>query len=306
MRALEYALREGWASLWRARGASLLAVATIAVALVVLGAVLLLTWNVERLLAQWAAAAEFSVYLRDDATSEQRGVIETLIDRSELAAGRQYVSKAEALTRFRQEFADLAVFTDGFDDNPFPASVEVRMRPDAERDGGADELVQRLASLPGVADVRYDREWLERAGSGVRMVRRAGLAFALLMGVAAAITVVAVVRLGLHARRAELEIMELVGAPFVFIRGPFVAEGLLQGGIGAILALTCLWVGFALATATWGSGLSGFLEGDSLAFLPARLSVALIAGGMAVGGAGGLVAALHAAPARGPAATLPG
>ena len=68
----------------------------------------------------------------------------------------------------------------------------------------------------------------------------AGLALALLMALAAAVTVATVVRLGLHARRDEIEIMELVGAPLAFIRGPFVAEGLLQGGIGALVALVAL------------------------------------------------------------------
>ncbi len=92
---------------------------------------------------------------------------------------------------------------------------------------------RQVAALPGVADVRYDREWLGRLASGLDAVRGAGLALALLMAVAAALTVAAVVRLGLHARRDEIEIMKLVGSPMTFIRGPFVAEGLLQGGIGA-------------------------------------------------------------------------
>ena len=83
--------------------------------------------------------------------------------------------------------------------------------------------------MPGVADVRYDREWLASVSSGLNAVRGAGLALALLMALAAAVTVAAVVRLGLHARRDEIEIMKLVGSPIAFIRGPFVAEGFLQG-----------------------------------------------------------------------------
>jgi cell division transport system permease protein len=294
MRAIEYALRQGWSSLWRARGASALGIVTIGLALVVLGAVLLLTWNVERLLERWAAAAEFSVYLRDDATSEQRGAIEALLDRSDLVSGREYVSKGEAFSRFRLEFSDLAIVADGFDDNPFPASVEVRVRPEAEDDARVEELVRRVATLPGVADVRYDREWLAMAAAGLRGVRAAGLAFALLMGVAAAITVAAVVRLGLQARRHELEIMELVGAPFSFIRGPFVAEGVLQGGVGALVAIAMLWGGFLAVQGAWGDSLTALLEGDRLAFLPPRLLLALVTGGMGVGGLGGLIAARHA------------
>jgi len=294
MRAIDYALREGWRNLLRGRGSSAAAVIAIALALIVLGALLLASWNVQRLVARWTSASEFSVYLRDDATSEERGAIESVIDRSGIADGHDYVSKADALVRFRREFAELASLAAGFEENPFPASVEVRLRPETERDGRTKSLVRDVATLPGVADVRYDREWLTRLAAGLDAVRGTGAVLGLLMAFAAAVTVASVVRLGLQARHDEIEIMQLVGSPISFIRGPFIAEGVLQGGLGSLIALGILWAGFALAGSLWGADLGAMLEGDSLEFLPARLSIALVAGGMAVGAVGGFVAARHA------------
>jgi cell division transport system permease protein len=291
MRALEYSFREAVHSLWRARGSSLFAVVAIALALLVLGGLLLVTSNVERLVAQWSTAAEFSVYLRDDATSEQRGALEGLIDESGVAAGRQYVSKAEALGRFRRDFAELASLTASFEQNPFPASVEVRVRPETYQDGRAEALVTRLASAPGVADVRYDRDWLVRVTAGLDAVRGVGFALGLVMIVAAAFTVATVVRLALHQRRDEIEIMQLVGSPYSFIRGPFVVEGLLQGGVGALVALALLWLGFRAALGWWGGSLAPVVDTGSLHFLPLQLATWLVAGGMAVGALGGLAAA---------------
>jgi len=294
VRTLEFAIREGWAGVWRSRGSSIFAVAAIALAALVLAAILMVTWNVQRVLVRWADAAEFSVYLRDDASSEQRGAIEARIDASGVASGREYVSKANAMDRFRREFADLAPIADSFGDNPFPASVEVRIIADAERDGRAEALVQRLEQEPGVADVRYDREWLARMGAGLQALRRAGFALAALMALAAAVTVAAVVRLGLYARRHELEIMELVGAPMAFIRGPFVAEGMLQGGAGAALALVVLRAIHFTANAGWGAQVSAILDGAPFEFLPLALCAYVFLGGMALGSLGGYVAARHA------------
>ena len=76
--------------------------------------------------------------------------------------------------------------------------------------------------------------------TGVSVVRGIGLMLGALLTVAAALTVANVVRLTLHARRDEIDIMQLVGAPRIFVRGPFVMEGTLQGGIGAVLALAAL------------------------------------------------------------------
>ena len=294
MRALDYALRQGWLSLWRARTATLFAVIAIALALVVLGSLLLVTWNVQRALARVTTAAEFSVFLADDATSEQRGSIEAAVDGSGVAAGRDYVSKGEAERRFREQNAELAPFVDGLDENPFPASIEVRVRQDAEGDGRAAALVRRIGGMPGVEDVRYDREFLAALGAGVRTISAVGLALVTIMALAAAVTVASVVRLGLQARRDEIAIMELVGAPLSFIRGPFVAEGLLQGGIGAAGALVVLGLGYLAARAWWGEPLAQAFDGAALEFLPARFWLLLLAGGMAVGSAGGFVASRHA------------
>ena len=294
MRALGYSFRLGWASVLRSGGSGAFAVLAITLAMMVLGVLLLLTWNGQRLLARWSSSAEFSVYLRDDATSEERGAIEAMIDESGVASAREYVSKAEALAHFRREFRDLAPLAAGFEDNPFPASVEVRLRPGAEGDGRAPALVRRLASTPGVADVGYDSEWLGRVAGTLRTLRAAGLAMAMLMALAAAVTVATVVRLGLHARRNEIEIMELVGAPLAFIRGPFVAEGFLQGGIGALVALVLLGAGFAAVGAWWGTDIRAILGSEGIEFLPVRLLAYLLAGGMIVGSAGGFAAARHA------------
>jgi cell division transport system permease protein len=290
MRALQYSFREAAASLWRARGASSFAIVAIALAIVVLGGLLLLTSNAERLVAEWSSAAEFSVYLDEDATSEQRGALESLIDASGVAAGRQYVSKADALGRFRRDFAELASLADSFENNPFPASVEVRVKPESQQNGAAEALVARLASQPGVADVRYDREWLQRVTAGLDAVQGVGSALGLVMIVAAALTVATVVRLALHQRRDEIEIMQLVGSPYAFIRGPFVAEGLLQGGLGAVVALVVLWLGFKAILAWWGGPLGTVIDTASLQFLPLRMCAWLVAGGMAVGCIGGFAA----------------
>ena len=294
MRALDYAFRQGWTSLWRAGGSTLAAVAAIALALVVLGALLLVTWNAQRIIEGLAAAAEFSVYLDDAITPDEQRAVEAALERSGVAEAVTHVSKEQALAMFRQQFADLAPITDAFDDNPFPASLEVQLRPSAAADSAVEPLVREIARMPGVADVRYDREWLTRVQDFLRVLNISGLALAVLMAFAAAITVAAVVRLGLLARAEEIEIMELVGAPLAFIRGPFVAEGFLQGGLGAACALAVLAGLYVGVRAAWGDAFTAALGGAGLHFLPLYLCLYLLVGGMVVGSVGGLIAARHA------------
>jgi cell division transport system permease protein len=292
LRAIQYSVKEAAASLWRSRRSAALAMLTIAAGLFVLGFFLVINANLQRVMARWSEAAELSVYLKDDISREQQQALEAQIDGSGLAAGRQYVSKADAATRFRQDFPDLARTADQLGTNPFPASLDVRLRPEAREAGEeVDTLATTLATAPGVADLRYDRRLLARLGTVIRAVRGVGLALVTLLAIAAALTVANVVRLAAHARRDEIEIMQLVGAPLAYVRGPFVAEGVLQGGGGAVLALAALWATFLVGRARFGQAAADALGLAHLSFLPFQYWLLLVAGGMLLGCIGGFIVA---------------
>ena len=291
MRALRYAFDEAVVSLWRGRRAGVLSTATIAVALFILGAFFISTSNLERLGDEWGRSAEMSVYLADEASVEQRQAVEALLSTGPLVAGHQFISKDEALRRFKAAFVDLAGAVDTVDGNPLPASYEVRLQATPAEKEAIAELAAKLEHTPGVSDVRYDRQWLDRVLAAVTLVRRIGWLLGAFLTIAAALTVANVVRLALWARRDEIEILHLVGAPQTFIRGPFVMEGVLQGGIGALLALAALALVFLVVRARYLVPLAEALNLSGIRFLAPELCLLLIAGGTAVGCLGGLVAA---------------
>ena len=291
MRALRYSFHEAVGSLWRGRQSALLSTSTIALALLVLGGFLIATANLQRLGAEWSSAAEMSVYLDDQITDQQRKAIEDAIAPSDIVASREYVSKGVALSRFRETFSDLAGSIETLGTNPLPASYEVRLKTGPASEAGLEALGTKLRATSGVVDVRYDRQWLSRLMSAINVIRGVGLAIGAVLTLAAALTVASVVRLALHARRDEIEIMQLVGAPTAYVRGPFVMEGVIQGGVGALVALTLLAAAFFALRGVYLVPLAAAMNMSSIAFLPAELAVLLVVGGMAVGCVGGLVAA---------------
>ncbi len=120
----------------------------------------------------------------------------------------------------------------------------------------------------------------------------AGVALAAVLILAAALTVTNVVRLALYARRDEMEIMELVGAPMAFIRGPFVVEGIIQGAVGALLALALLRVRRGRRRGPgWPRWPPASWTCRAIAFLARTTNGLVVRGGMLVGCLGGLVAA---------------
>ena len=290
MRALRYACDEAFVSLWRGRRSGVLSTATIGVALFVLGGFLLFTSNLDRLSDEWSRSAGMSVFLHDEATAADRAEVERLLTPGTIVASVEFVSKEQALLRFKQTFADLSDTIDTIDGNPLPASYEARLTSGSRTDAALDAIGAALRNTRGVADVRSDRQWLGRLLSAVSIVRLAGLALGAILTCAAALTVANVVRLALYARRDEIEIMQLVGAPTAYIRGPFIMEGVLQGGIGATAALAVLAVGFLAGRGRYLVPLASAINLSSVRFLSPGLCLLLLAGGMAVGCLGGFMA----------------
>ena len=292
VRALHYFFSEAAESLWRNRRAALVSMLTIAAGMFVLGFFLMINANIQRIVGRWSDAAELAVYVRDDAKPEQIATVNEMLTRSGLAASVQFFSKEEARSEFARDFPDLAPAAASLDRNPFPASFAVRLNPRAQAASEAvDNMAASLSGLAGVADVRYDRTWIARLNAAIRVIRGVGLVIVLLMSIASALTVANVVRLAALARRAEIEIMQLVGAPFAYIRGPFIAEGMIQGGMGAVFAVGLLLATFAAIRARFGAVMADAVGLTGMAFVPTQLVLLLVVGGMALGCLGGFVAA---------------
>src|SRR5204862_8052707 len=144
--------------------------------------------------------------------------------------------RAMALRRLRVDLGDMAGALDGLAQNPLPPSLEITPRvslPPAT----VRFLAAQMGTLPGVTEVDYGREWLDKLEALARGLRVFG-AGALFTVLGAALLVVAnTIRLAVYARRDEIEIMKLVGATDGYVRAPFLLEGALQGLLGAALAL---------------------------------------------------------------------
>ena len=290
MTVVAYALEEALASLWRSGRSALVSIGTIAIAFITLGGFLLLSVNAQGMLDRWLESAEISVYLQDTATDAERQALEQMLRARPEVAEVEYVSKERALHRFRADFPELADVTSALSQNPFPSTLEVRLRTEAEADAAAETLAREVSGRAGVGDVRFDRRWLARLLGVVSGARVAGAVVAGILMLGAAFTVGAVVRLSLYARRDELEIMALVGAPFSYIRGPFIIEGLLLGGLGAAAALVAVSLLYSLLGQWIGSDLAGLAGEGQLRFLGYGEIAIMLLGGVSVGAAAGTIA----------------
>lgn len=255
---------------------ALVATLTLFVALFVTGLFAGALRGGERLLAAWAGEVRISVYLEPTADLERaREVV------AAAAAGRQVeaVSSPEALRRFRAALGPQGGLLDGVKPDLLPPSVEVSAP--GIRLAEARALAARLAAVPGVREVDYGNAWLEQLERLLHRLRWAGAALFAALAAGAAVLVSNTLRLGVFARRDEIEIMKLVGATDLFVEAPFLIEGLLQGVLGGLLAAGVL-LAVAAAAVPALAGATG-LPLARTDLVPGALLAAQVGGGAALG-----------------------
>ncbi|MCI0410727.1 MAG: permease-like cell division protein FtsX [Acidobacteria bacterium] len=287
--AVGYSCEEALAELWRNRLVNVVAIGTIAVSLFVLGIITTLSLNLSRVLAGWSDKVQLTLYLREGIVSEDLDSLERSLRQTPGVGSFEFISKEDAVRRFRAYFAELGTLPEMLKPNPFPASFEIQVTPNHRDPEKVRELSTRLASHQGVEEADYDQLWVERLTAVIDLVRVLGLFVGGALVVAAVFTIFNVIKLTVYGRQGEISIMRLVGATPAYIRGPFLVEGMLQGGLGGSLALLLLhgahWllVRHVLLPAR-------LLVGAEWLELPsAAVSASIVAGGMLLGLAGSLL-----------------
>jgi cell division transport system permease protein len=287
LRAIGYFLEEAFVSLWRSRLINALSVGTIAVSLFVLGAFLTVASNLNEVVARWSRKVQVTFYLADGLEPHIR---DSLVERLRVHPAVETVgtvSRDEALRRFRTLFHDLSSLPDDLGGNPFPASVEAVVRSGHHGPEQVQALVREFQAAPGVEEVQYDLLWIQRLATGIRLVRGVGALLGGILVLAAVFTISNVIRLTVYARQDELDIMRLVGATRGYVKGPFVLEGMIQGGLGGLVSVVLLWIAFRIFAAD--ALAASDLLGRAVVFLPADLCLLIVVGGMGVGVVGSLI-----------------
>jgi cell division transport system permease protein len=269
---------------WRhSPGPNLLATATLAAVLFVAATNLVLLTNLSQRVGRWKSDLRVSVYLQDGARDADVDALNAKLAAVSGVARVDRVDKDEALRRFKASFKDLADVPSQLDKNPLPASLEVILDPGPRARDTARDVGAACAGSSAVEEVRYDQEFLDRVDALLDVARWGGAILGLIVFTAVAFVVAGVLRLTVYARRDEIAIMHLVGAPPMLVRGPFLVAGLVQGLVGGLLALFLVEAVRRAVRSYAGAGAAGLLDLAAGSPLPLGPSLVIVGAGAALG-----------------------
>jgi cell division transport system permease protein len=242
MARFEYFFRETTSGLRRNGLVAFAAVSTTFIALLLFGLSLLISRQVDLMIAQTTGDIEVVVYLSDPVNIDNVGSLTDKLTELPVVAEVNYETKQQACARFKELFRDQPALVNTVNCDALPASLRVNLS-DPEQ---FDQISAVLQGQPGIDRIVDQRDFLTRLFAVVRAFRLGVLIMSVVMLVSAAFLIANTVRMGLFARRKEIGIMKLVGATNWRIRTPFLVEGIFESLIGAGIAILFL---FALKVA---------------------------------------------------------
>jgi cell division transport system permease protein len=267
---------------------NLITIFTISLSSLVLSIFLLLSFNVKTLIHTFGDKIHVILYLDDDLSAFDLQQLIRDVSAFKEVLDLRYVSRDDALHDLKKILKNQDGILDNLSANPLPQSLEIQVKSEYHSSAEIEDLVKKLKKYKGVNDIEYGEDWLRKFTTIFSFLNLLGILIAGIIVLATIMIISNTIKLSIHSRCDEIEIMKLVGATDRFIKFPFFLEGLLQGVLGSLLSTGLLFLLYRLSL-RWLAG-HRFLELSflSISFLPPDVLWIIIFSGAAIGAMGSL------------------
>ena len=268
-------------------------IGVIAISVLIFSAFSLIAFNLAAFLKIWEEKIEVIVYLQRKTPARE---VETLLNNIRQMGGIEsvkYISSSDAMAFMEARLGGQKNLLEGIQPTVLPPSLEVQLRKEYRNAIKIGEVVSQLKQFSQIEEIQYGQEWVEMFSSLVHILRITQWFLGGLLLVAMAFIISNTLQLTISSRQEEIEIMQLVGASPSFVRIPFYVEGMIQGFLGAGLALLILFVLQRIVLLYLPLSMKDWFTKIPILFLPLNTLLGIIAGGMVLGFLGSFMASMR-------------
>ncbi|KAA5808464.1 permease-like cell division protein FtsX [Thermoanaerobacterium thermosaccharolyticum] len=232
-----YYIREGLTNVKRNRAMTVASITSVTAALLILGLFLIIILNVDSMANQVESQLELKAFINDSYDMSKVTKVGDEIKEINGVKSITFESKKDALNNFKKQLGDKSYLVNGLEnDNPMPQSFIVKVT-DANM---MKQVSEEIKKIDGVTQVSYGQDVVDKLLGIIKIIRIVGLCVILILFIISVVIISNTIKLGVFARRREINIMKYIGATDWFIRWPFLVEGIVLGLVGSILAIVIL------------------------------------------------------------------
>lgn len=284
--SLKYLTHEGFRNVWVNRLMSLASVTVLMACLIIMGAGIMIYFNINNVVDKVQSQNVVMVYVADDASEDETTQIGTSLKGISNVESCEFVPKEVAFQEQIQSMGGDAALFEGFDEIPLPDAYKVTVKDLSQ----FETTVSQIKQINKVDSVRENSDLASKLLSLRHAVSIVSVGLVIMLFLVALFIISNTIRITMFSRKLEISIMKAVGATNWFIRWPFMIEGMILGTISGIVSLGVLWGLYAVAEKVFAQTLS--LIGFSLVPFSAywwQILLVFVAIGLFTGGFGSLV-----------------
>jgi len=239
LRYHQQALLQSWQMLWQKPVTFFMTVTVMAVIFLLPACLWFMLNNLGPWTGQWKQSGHILLYLKPALSSAQQQATLEQVQGVLGVETANMTTPAEGLLAMEKQ-AGMQGIHAYLADNPLPAVIEVTPSGQLQTATAVEQLFSHLADFSAVDTAQFDQDWIQRVYSAVQVMAHFSIIFSGFLSFLVVLIVTYTLRFVLQEKRAEIEILSLVGAPFAYILRPFLYAGLLYGLGAALLALLML------------------------------------------------------------------
>lgn len=281
--SIGYLIKEGVKNVWSNRMMSLASVGVLVSCLVLTGAAIMVSLNVKTVVNKVGENNVTTVYMEDNATEEvtiQAGKqMENLKNITEVT----FFPKEEAIKDYKDVLGDKVFAEMEGDGNPLPDAYKVTVNDLSKY----DETISEITKISGVATVSSQTDVADKLTSLNKLIQILSIAVVCALVIISLFIISNTIRMTMYARRFEISIMKSVGATNMFVRIPFLMEGIIIGAVSGIISLFGLMLAYDLVIEAIQYVIPFTPIPFSNVMLP--IGIAFVVAGIIVGMVGGLI-----------------
>lgn len=241
MTRISYIFRETFSIFARFKGIFLLSLISSTLSLILLGSGIIGWLTISSGVEEWKRKVEIAVFLKDGVG--QGRVKKLFEDISSMEEVREvsYISKEEALSKFKIEMAQARMLVRAIGGNPLPDTLVVNLNRGYEDPEHVSEIAAKITNMDGVEEVRYDEGWVGRLWIFSRRVKRAAGVSGSIMVFVVLISMYMAIRAISRERSKDVMLYRILGGGWVVGKMPEAFFGLATGIIAGALSLGILY-----------------------------------------------------------------
>ncbi|MEG0829721.1 MAG: permease-like cell division protein FtsX [Anaerovoracaceae bacterium] len=237
MNRMFYAIKQAFVQVFRNRGMTLASVFAITAMLLILGLFFIIVININTAATMIKQDYDsIEVFLLDQTPKAEADKMITTLEGEPGVDSVEYRDKSQALVDLKTRWGDSGYLLDSLKDNPLPNTIVIKISSLES----ANAIAQKASTFQGIEDVKYYQDTVDKLLSATKFIQIAAMVIIAFLVIVSIVVVSNTIKLTVFNRQREINIMKYVGATNWFIRGPFLAEGIIIGIMSAGISVVII------------------------------------------------------------------